>query len=139
MDKINPFLAATTTAAFASTRLHTLGLQPRPSRPVFESRERAIYSAYCADHDGVSGSIRGHGSRPLWCFVLMLFCYLILRLLSFCGSCGGQWGWPRRGSLESSHGAQAAKVAAPDDHTVGLGHGGVLRRRRRTNGTQGGM
>ena len=35
------------------------------------------------------------------------------------------------GALESLDGAQAAKAAAQDDDTVGLGHGGVLRRTRR--------
>ena len=34
------------------------------------------------------------------------------------------------GALEFLHGAQAAKAAAQDDDTVGLGHGGVLRRAR---------
>ena len=34
------------------------------------------------------------------------------------------------GALESLHGAQAAKAAAQDDDTVGLGHGGVLFRSR---------
>ena len=35
------------------------------------------------------------------------------------------------GALESLDGAQAAEAAAQDDHTVGLGHGGVLRQTRR--------
>jgi hypothetical protein len=64
MDKINPFLTATATAAFASTRLHTLGLQPRPSRPVFESRERAIYSAYCAITTVYPGASADTGRDP---------------------------------------------------------------------------
>src|ERR1700692_2648512 len=77
MEKISPFLTATATAAFASTRLHTLGLQPRPSRPVFESRERAIYSTYCADS---RQCIREH--PPTWVATLVMLCNDVILLFN---------------------------------------------------------